>query len=130
MKKILILAAGWMAVVMSWNMAAAQDGEALAILIPGGGTYSRPISTDSPEAQAFFDQGLRMAWSFYFPESIASYQEASRHDPDHPMPYFGLAHAAGPNPNSRYAGLPDDPPGRRSGSHPQRPRAHQQRHRT
>ncbi len=88
----------------------AQD-EPLAIMIPGGGTYSYPISTDNPQAQAFFDQGLRMAWSFYFPESIASYQEASRLDPDHPMPYWGLAHAAGPNPNSRYAGMPDDPQG-------------------
>ena len=111
MKRFLIATAGWLAVAMMWQMVQAQDGEALAILIPGGGTYSRPISTDSAEAQAFFDQGLRMAWSFYFPESIASYQEASRHDPDHPMPYFGLAHAAGPNPNSRYAGLPDDPQG-------------------
>ena len=89
----------------------AQGDEALAIMIPGGGTYSRQITTDSAEAQAFFDQGLRMAWSFYFPESIASYQEAARLDPDSPMPHFGLAHAAGPNPNSRYAGLPDDPQG-------------------
>ena len=89
----------------------AQSDEALAVMVPGGGTYSRPITTDSAEAQAFFDQGLRMAWSFYFPESIASYQEASRLDPDSPMPYFGLAHAAGPNPNSRYAGVPDDPKG-------------------
>ena len=111
MKKFLMAAACWLAAAMSWQTVQAQDGEALAILIPGGGTYSRPISTDSVEAQAFFDQGLRMAWSFYFPESIASYQEAARHDPDHPMPYFGLAHAAGPNPNSRYAGLPDDPQG-------------------
>ena len=111
MEKFIVLAAGWLAASMTWQMAQAQDGEALAIIIPGGGTYSRPISTDSEQAQAFFDQGLRMAWSFYFPESIASYQEASRLDPDHPMPYFGLAHAAGPNPNSRYAGLPDDPQG-------------------
>lgn len=90
----------------------AQDSNTpLAVMVPGGGTYSRPISTDSEAAQQFFDQGLRMAWSFYFPESIASYQEASRLDPDSPMPYFGLAHAAGPNPNSRYANLPDDPQG-------------------
>ncbi len=88
----------------------AQD-DALAILIPGSGDYSREISTDNAMAQAFFDQGLRMAWSFYFPESIASYQEASRLDPNNPMPYWGLAHAAGPNPNSRYGGLPDDPQG-------------------
>ncbi len=90
---------------------AQSSDEPLAILIPGGGTYSYPISTDSDQAQAFFDQGLRMAWSFYFPESIASYQEASRLDPDHPMPYWGIAHSAGPNPNSRYAGMPDDPQG-------------------
>lgn len=89
----------------------AQGDEALAVMVPGGGTYSRPITTDSAQAQAFFDQGLRMAWSFYFPESIASYQEAARLDPDSPMPHFGLAHAAGPNPNSRYASLPDDPQG-------------------
>ena len=93
--------------------AAAQEsnGEALAVLVPGGGDYSRPISTDSAAAQEFFDQGLRLAWGFYFPESIASYQEASRLDPAHPMPYWGIAHAAGPNPNSRYAGMPDDPQG-------------------
>lgn len=86
-------------------------GEARAPLIPGAGTYSRPISTDSELTQKFFDQGLRFAWGFYFPESIASHQEAARHDPGHPMPYWGMAHAMGPNPNSRYARLPDDPQG-------------------
>lgn len=83
----------------------------LAILVPGSGAYSREISTDNSQAQAFFDQGLRFAWGFYFPESIASYQEAARLDPDHPMPYWGMAHAMGPNPNSRYARMPDDPQG-------------------
>ena len=83
----------------------------LAILVPDSGTYSREISTDNVQAQAFFDQGLRFAWGFYFPESIASYQEAARLDPDHPMPYWGMAHAMGPNPNSRYARMPDDPQG-------------------
>ena len=92
------------------NVAATEEA-ALAVLVPGTGTYSRPISTDSKQAQAFFDQGLRLAWSFYFPESIASYQEATRLDPKSPMPHFGLAHAAGPNPNSRYRQMPDDPKG-------------------
>lgn len=92
------------------NIATAEE-PALAVLVPGTGTYSRPISTDSKQAQAFFDQGLRLAWSFYFPESIASYQQAARLDPKSPMPYFGIAHAAGPNPNSRYRQMPDDPQG-------------------
>ena len=88
-----------------------KQDEAKAILIEGSGTYSREITTRVPAAQKFFDQGLRFAWGFYFPESIASYQEASRLDPDHPMPYWGMAHAMGPNPNSRYARMPDDPLG-------------------
>ena len=90
---------------------ASDDPSARAILVPGSGAYSRTISTDNAQAQAFFDQGLRLAWGFYFPESIASYQEASRLDPTHPMPYWGMAHAMGPNPNSRYARMPDDPKG-------------------
>ena len=88
-----------------------QADGARAVLVPGSGVYSRPISTDSETAQQFFDQGLRLAWGFYFPESIASYQEAARHDPDHPMIYWGMAHAMGPNPNSRYSRMPDDPQG-------------------
>jgi tetratricopeptide (TPR) repeat protein len=88
-----------------------ESGSALAVLVPGSGTYSREISTQEPTAQEFFDQGLRLAWGFYFPESIASYQEASRLDPGHPMPFWGMAHAMGPNPNSRYARMPDDPKG-------------------
>ena len=97
--------------VMAKPGMALDTESATAILMPKSGTYSRPISTDSAEAQQFFDQGLRFAWGFYFPESIASYQEASRLDPSHPMPYWGIAHAAGPNPNSRYAQMPDDPQG-------------------
>ena len=85
--------------------------QAHAVLVPGSGTYSRKISTQNPEAQAFFDQGLRLAWGFYFPESIASFQEAARIDPDQPMHFWGMAYAMGPNPNSRYARMPDDPKG-------------------
>ena len=73
--------------------AEASSDEALAVLVPGSGTYSRKISTDNQVSQEFFDQGLRLAWGFYFPESIASYQEAARLDPDSPMPYWGMAHA-------------------------------------
>jgi tetratricopeptide (TPR) repeat protein len=93
------------------NTPAASGNEVLAPLVERSGTYSRPISTDSATTQQYFDQGIRFAWGFYFPESIASHQEAARHDPDHPMPYWGMAHAMGPNPNSRYARMPDDPLG-------------------
>jgi tetratricopeptide (TPR) repeat protein len=83
----------------------------VAVLVEGTGVYTRPISTESELAQRFFDQGLRLTWGYYFPEAVASHQEALRHDPDHAMIYWGLALALGPNPNSRRSGMPDDPQG-------------------
>jgi len=80
-----------------------------AVLVDNIGTYSRKISTNSPQAQKFFDQGLRLTFGYYFPEAIASFQEAQQHDPDHPMLDWGLALAMGPNPNSRKTSFPDDP---------------------
>ena len=88
--------------------AAADEGE-FAVLIDGLGSYSRPISTKSEMAQKFFDQGLRLVYGYYSPEATASFREALRHDPDGPMPYWGLALALGPIPNSRFQRFPDDP---------------------
>jgi tetratricopeptide (TPR) repeat protein len=80
-----------------------------AVLVDNIGTYGRKISTMSPTAQKFFDQGLRLVYGYYFPEAIASFEEAQQYDPDHPMLDWGLALAMGPNPNSRKNGFPDDP---------------------
>lgn len=82
-----------------------------AVLIDNTGTYGRKISTTSPLAQKFFDQGLRLVYGYYFPEAIASFEEAQQYDPDHPMLDWGLALAMGPNPNSRKNSFPDDPHG-------------------
>ena len=62
---------------------------ASATIVDGLGTYSRKISTDSEIAQKFFDQGLRLTYGYYFPEAIASFQQAQQHDPEHPMIYRG-----------------------------------------
>lgn len=87
------------------------DERVHAVLVEGTGVYSRPIVTSSPRAQAFFDQGLRLTWGYYFPDAAASFQEAARLDPDNPMIQWGLALAISPNPNSRYLGFADDPQG-------------------
>ena len=89
---------------------AASSGQH-AVLVDNIGTYGRKISTKSPLAQKFFDQGLRLVYGYYFPEAIASFEEAQQYDPDHPMIDWGLALAMGPNPNSRKNGFPDDPHG-------------------
>ncbi len=91
--------------------AAAQCADAVALLVPDTGTFSRAIDTPSPEAQAFFDQGLRLSYSYYFPEAIGSFDAALCYDPDNPMIHWGRALAIAPNPNSRYGASPDDPQG-------------------
>ena len=63
------------------------------------GTLHYGITTQSPKAQQYFDQGLRLIFAFNHEEAIASFQEAARHDPQAAMAYWGIALALGPNIN-------------------------------
>ncbi len=63
------------------------------------GTLHHPISTSSPKAQQYFDQGLRLVFAFNHEEAINSFKEAARLDPKAAMPYWGIALALGPNIN-------------------------------
>ena len=60
------------------------------------GPLTRRINTTSPEAQAFFDQGLQLLYSFTTQEAARSFRQAQRHDPNCAMCYFGEAWAWGP----------------------------------
>lgn len=71
-----------------------------ATLFDNLGRLHHPITTTSESAQKFFDQGLRLVYAFNHEEAIASFTEASRLDPDAPMPYWGLALSVGPNINA------------------------------
>ena len=64
------------------------------------GTWHYEITTASERAQKFFDQGLRLVYAFNHEEAIAAFTEASRLDPDAPMPYWGVALSLGPNINA------------------------------
>jgi tetratricopeptide (TPR) repeat protein len=65
----------------------------------GLGTLSFRISTTNVEAQAYFDQGLRLAYSFNHDEARRAFREAQRHDPDCAMCFWGEALVLGPNIN-------------------------------
>ena len=69
------------------------------------GDHHFAISTENKEAQAFFDQGLRLTYAFNHAEAHRSFMEASRLDPSSGMAYWGQAYALGPNINDP---LPDD----------------------
>lgn len=64
------------------------------------GTLHHPITTTSELAQRYFDQGLRLVYAFNHEEAIRSFEEAAKHDPNAPMPYWGIALALGPNINA------------------------------
>jgi len=63
------------------------------------GSHGRPIETSAPEAQAYFDQGLRLQYAFNHVEAIRSYQAALSYDSRCAMCWWGIALASGPNIN-------------------------------
>jgi tetratricopeptide (TPR) repeat protein len=67
---------------------------------PGLAGFGRAVTTSSPEAQAYFDQGLACCWGFHHEEAVRSFQEAARLDPDCAMAHWGAALASGPNINN------------------------------
>ena len=62
------------------------------------GTWSHPVDA-TPEAQRFFDQGLRLYYGFNHAEAIRAFREAARLDPSCAMAWWGVAISAGPNIN-------------------------------
>jgi hypothetical protein len=58
------------------------------------GTVHLVISTSSPEAQAFFDQGLAQMHSFWAREAERSFLQPAALDPKAPMPQWGIAMVA------------------------------------
>ena len=63
------------------------------------GNHRQPISTKSPQAQQYFNQGLILAYGFNHGEAVRSFKEAIRLDPTCAMCYWGVAIALGPNIN-------------------------------
>src|ERR1700722_6331927 len=62
-------------------------------LLKGMGTYSRKITTTSPLAQRYFDQGLLLLYGFNEDEATRSFQAAAEADPSCAMAYWGIAMA-------------------------------------
>jgi tetratricopeptide (TPR) repeat protein len=78
----------------------APTGAVTPVLFEDLGTYHRPITTASPRAQAYFDQGLRLVYGFNHYEAQAAFREAARLDPACAMCAWGIALTHGSNYNS------------------------------
>lgn len=57
------------------------------------------VITATPEAQRFFDQGVRLTFGFNHAEAIRSFRQAARLDANCAMCWWGVAFALGPNIN-------------------------------
>src|SRR5436309_10135459 len=91
----LVHAIVWLALTLAvFNLPAAKEP-----LYAGLGSYSRKITTDSPEAQRYFDQGLAFLHGFNHRAAIHAFQEAAKLDPECAMAHWGVALACGPHIN-------------------------------
>jgi tetratricopeptide (TPR) repeat protein len=67
------------------------------------GDYTRSISTNSDEAQTWFNRGLNWCYAFHHKEAIRCFQRAVELDPACAMGYWGIAYATGPYYNIPWA---------------------------
>jgi tetratricopeptide (TPR) repeat protein len=65
----------------------------------GLGAHTRTITTSSPEAQKYFNQGLNFLFGFNHGAAIRAFQAAETIDPDCAMAHWGVAVACGPHIN-------------------------------
>lgn len=90
--------------VVSVALSGCQQTPHEGLLPADTGRHTRPITTDSEQAQRFFDQGLQLTYGFNHDEAIRSYRRAAEFDPDAPMPWWGIAYAHGININDPVMG--------------------------
>jgi tetratricopeptide (TPR) repeat protein len=82
------------------------DWAAGAQLFDGLGDFHRRVTTTSPEAQQYVDQGMRYLWAFNHDESTRSFAKAAQLDPACAMCYWGVALTVGPNYNVPFMAEP------------------------
>src|SRR5262245_37821785 len=79
---------------------AAGKEESVTALQDDLGSLHRPITTSSPEAQRWFDQGLTLMFAFNYDQAMRSFGRAAGLDPKCAMAFWGKALAAGPHINN------------------------------
>jgi tetratricopeptide (TPR) repeat protein len=70
-----------------------------AILFADLGNVHRSITTRSPEAQKYFDQGFSLMWAFNHDEATRSFAKAAEIDPACASCLWGISLTVGPNYN-------------------------------
>jgi len=71
------------------------------------GAHTRTISTDSAEAQRWFDRALNWSYAFSREEAHRCFERVVEADPDCAIGYWGLAYSLGPYYNGPWDRMPD-----------------------
>jgi tetratricopeptide (TPR) repeat protein len=69
------------------------------VMVDGFGTGGFKVDTANPQAQAWFDHGVRLRWAFEHSESVRAFRKARQLDPQCGLCAWGEAWAIGPNLN-------------------------------
>ena len=92
----------WIVALLATACASGPDPEPAGAprWFTGLGDLHHAIATRSPEAQRWFDQGLRLVYAFMHDEARRAFAECQRLDPECAMAYWGIAYTHGPNINA------------------------------
>ena len=94
-------AAGVLLFIFTGNVTAqeveypASFAEAMPLYETALGPFTRPVTTSSAEAQAYFNQGIQFMFAFTPTDAAHAFREAQQRDPDCAMCLWGIALASG-----------------------------------
>jgi len=94
-KKLFQIVASSLVAFAMCNLVAAKEP-----LYDGLGSYSRKITSNSAEAQRYFNQGFGFLQGFNHRAALRAFQQAAELDPKCAMAHWGIALACGPHINS------------------------------
>ena len=90
------------ACLLGWAPLAAHAQSNDSVPLYGNlGAYARTITTRSPIAQQYFNQGVRLTYGFGHAEGVRSFRAALKQDSTCAMCWWGIAWARGPYINAR-----------------------------
>jgi len=74
--------------------------EEMPLLLDRLGDRRRPVTTSSPEADAYFQQGLALVYAFNHEAAVDAFTRATELDPGCALCFWGIGLALGPNINA------------------------------
>ena len=103
MKRLVILLAALFVAAVVCDASAQHSMPAAPATSPplfaGLGDWTHAVATQVPQAQRYFDQGLKLYYGFNQDEAQRAFREAARLDPKGAMAWWGVAYVVGPNIN-------------------------------